>query len=280
MEEPRPGGEVESMRDGYRTDVVRQTANLLGALFQILAAAVAGPAVGRVANDYETFVLPAGYAFAIWLPIFALSLAYAVYAALPARREDELLRRVGPFTAAAFFLNGLWEILFPARQLVAAQVMLLGVFLAAGAAYLIAQRQISDTRANVAPSGGLLVAPAVGLLFGWVTAATLVGIASTLAGLGLLAGGIVEALLGAFLLLVGGLVACGALLAGGIGPFLGYLAYGATFLWALVAVVVEQYGESALTTGAAVVAAVCVLAVLVSVVYETRSARDKPRTVR
>lgn len=268
------------MRDGYRSDVMRQTANVLGALFQILAAAFAGPAVGRVANDYETFVLPAGYAFAIWVPIFALSLVYAVYAAFPARREDELLRRVGPFTAAAFFLNGLWEILFPARQLVAAQAVLLGVFLAAGAAYLIVQRQISDTRANVAPSGGLLVAPTMGLLFGWVTAAAMVGIASTLAGLGLLAGGIVEALLGSLLLLLGALLASGALLAGGTGPFLGYLAYGAAFLWALLAVVVEQYAESVLTTGAAAVAAVCVLAVLVSVVRETRVARHKPRRVR
>lgn len=268
------------MRDGYRSDVVRQAANVAGALFQIIAAVLAGPAVGRVASEYETLVLPAGYAFVIWAPIFGLSLVYAVYAAFPARRENPLLRRIGPFTAAAFLLNGLWEILFPARQLVAAQAVLLGVFLVSGAAYLLVQRQIADARANIPPSGALLVAPTVGLLFGWITAATLAGLATTLAGAGLLGGGLTEALLGSLLLLVGGLIAAGALLAGRLGPPLGYLAYGAAFLWALLAVVVNQYGESALTTGAAAVTMACVAAVLVSVVRERPSTGRRPRAAR
>lgn len=266
------------MRYGNGSDVVRQAANVVGALFQILAAALAGPAIGAAANQYDTLVLPAGYAFAIWTPIFALSLVYAVYAALPVKREDPLLRRIGPFTAAAFLLNGLWEVLFPARQLVAAQISLFGVLVVSGLAYLLVQRQIAAARANIPASGGLLVAPTVGLLFGWVTAAALVGLASTLSGLGLLGGGSTEAFLGSLLLLVGGLLASGALLAGRTGPPLGYLAYAAAFLWALVAVAIEQYGESALTTGAAAVTAASVAAVLLSVVREARAARHRPRS--
>lgn len=267
------------MRDGYTPDIVRQVANLAGAVFQILAAVIAGPAVARVAEENATLVLPAGYAFAIWIPIFALSLVYAVYAALPAKREDPLLRRVGPFTAVAFLLNGVWELLFPAGELVAAQIVLLGVFLASGAAYLIVQRQISDVRANIPVSGGLLVAPTTGLLFGWVTAATLVGLASTLAGLGFLNDGMVEALVGGGLLLAGGLIAAAALLAGRIGPALGYLTYAAAVLWALAAVMIEQYGESALTTGAAAVAAALVLVVLFGA-RRGPPARQRARPVR
>ncbi len=238
------------MRDGYASDAVRQAANVVGAVFQILAAVLAGPAIGRVAAEYETFVTPAGYAFAIWTPIFTLSLVYAVYAAFPARREDPLLRRIGWFTAAAFLLNGAWEILFPLERLIAAQAVLLGVLVASGVAYLLVQRQVSSTRSNVALSGGLLVAPTVGLLFGWVTAATLVGLASL------------------------------ALLAGRIGPRLGYLAYAAAFLWALVGVSVAQYEEFALTSVVAAATALCVALVSVSVVREVRAARRKPRTPR
>ena len=43
----------------------------------------------------------------MWGPIFALSLVYTVYQALPGGRQNPLLRRVGWFAAAAFAGNGL-----------------------------------------------------------------------------------------------------------------------------------------------------------------------------
>ena len=47
------------------------------------------PFVGNVSDRYPTYVVPAGYAFSIWSVIFALSLAYAVWQALPAQRAKE-----------------------------------------------------------------------------------------------------------------------------------------------------------------------------------------------
>lgn len=264
------------MRNFYRSDVARQAANLAGAVFQIVAAAISGPAVGRVAQENETLVLPATYAFAIWTPIFALSLAYALYAAFPVKREDPLLRRVGWFTAAAFLLNGLWEIVFPAGQFIAAQAALVGVFLTSGVAYLLVQRQISAARANESLSGRWLVAPTVGLLFGWVSAATLVGFATTLSALGLPGGGIFGVLVGGALLLAGGALASAALISGRLGPVLGYLAYGAAFVWALVAVAVGQYDASGIITVVAVVAALVVSLVLLRSLREARSRRLNP----
>lgn len=271
------------MRNFYRSDLARQAANVAGAVFQIVAAALAGPEVGRVAQENETLILPANYAFAIWTPIFALSLAYAIYAAFPARREDPLLRRVGWFTAAAFILNGAWEIAFPAERFILAQVVLVGVFLTSGVAYLLVQRQIAAVRANEALSGRWLVAPAIGLLFGWVSAAALVGLASTLAALGVVGGGLAGVLAGGALLIVGGLLASAALISGRLGPVLGYLTYGAAFLWALIAIAVEQYGESEIVVAVAAVVALAVAAVLFNTLREARSRRLDPaprRTVR
>jgi hypothetical protein len=249
------------MGDEGRWDAARQAANLAGALFQIGAPVLTSESVGRISAENGTLVVPADYAFSIWGLIFLLCLAYAAYGALPANRESPLLRRVGWFSGGAFLLNGLWEILFPARQFLFAQVVIVAIFVCAAVAYLrIARRE----RGVLSAGERWLVALPLGLLFGWITAATLVSFATTFVALGLLNGGIGEAILGATLLLTGSLIASAVLLAGETAPPQGYLAYAAAVLWALVAVVVNQYDASVLTTVAALVAAVPVALVITS----------------
>ncbi|MDQ3791932.1 MAG: hypothetical protein M3341_04690 [Actinomycetota bacterium] len=203
-------------------DVARQAANVVGAVFQVAVPVVTGPAVGRVSGENPTLVVPGDYAFVIWTPIFLLALVYAVYQALPSNRENPLLRRVGWFSALTYFSNGVWEILFPAREFVLSQVVFVGITGGAIAAFVLVQRG--------AGWGGWfdrwLVAPAFGLLAGWVTAAFFVGLVTVLVATGALNGGVGEALFGALMLIVGGAVACAVVLAGRTGPAQGYLAYG------------------------------------------------------
>lgn len=117
------------------------------------------------------------------------------------------------------------------------------------------------------------------MLFGWITAATLVSFATTLVALGLLNGGIGEAILGAALLLTGSLIASAVLLAGEATPPQGYLAYAAAVLWALVAIVVNQYDTSVLTTVAALVAAVPVALAVIGKLLGRPPGRRTKRTL-
>ena len=177
----------------------------------------------------------------------------------------------------------MWELAFPASQFILAQVVLVGVFVASGLAYLKTQRQIAEARANEPLSGRWLVAPTAGLLFGWVSAATLVGFATTLSALGVPGVGLVGVLVGGALLLLGGLLASAALLAGRFGPTLGYLSYGAAFLWALAAVMVNRYDVSEIITAIAALVALFVAAVLFVSWRQARARRlrpARPRTVR
>src|SRR5918998_4968409 len=128
------------MSRGIGRDVVRQVANVVGAVFQIAAPIATGPAIGRISDEYSTLVVPADYAFAIWTPIFLLALIYAGYQALPANRENPLLRRIGWFSALAFFSNGVWEILFPAREFALSQVVFVGISTGAVVAFVLLQR--------------------------------------------------------------------------------------------------------------------------------------------
>jgi hypothetical protein len=106
------------MSKGTRGDVARQAAVMSGAIFQIAVAIFTGPVVGNVSAENPTLVVPANYAFVIWTPIFVLAFIYAVYQALPSNRENPLLRRIGWFSALAYFSSGIWEIVFPAREFV------------------------------------------------------------------------------------------------------------------------------------------------------------------
>jgi hypothetical protein len=244
---------------GMVKDVVRQAANVVGAVFQIVVPVFTGPVVGRVSGENPTLVVPGDYAFVIWTPIFLLALVYAVYQALPSNRENSLLRRIGWFSALAYISNGIWEIVFPAREFVLSQVVFVGITTCAVAAFVLVQRG--------AGSGGRfdrwLVAPAFGLLAGWVTAAFFVGFVTVLVATGVLGGGgIGEAVLGALMLTVGGAIACAVILVGRNGPAQGYLAYGGAVLWALTGVVANQYQNSVITSTTAVVCALVVAAIL------------------
>lgn len=237
-------------------DGVRQGANVVGAVLLVAVAVLTGNDVADIANRNRSLILPAGWAFAIWGPIFALAVAYAVYQALPVRQNDPLLRRIGWWTAAALLGSALWEALFPARWFVPAQLAIAAVFVVLAVAFL---RFVDDVRPDGATTAERwLIAPLLGLFFGWITAATLVGLAATLVALGFDGDSLGAAIGGGGLLLLGVGIATTMVLVGMRGPTLLWAGYGAAVLWALAGVAANQADDSLLTTIAAV-AAVAVL---------------------
>jgi hypothetical protein len=227
----------------------------------VVITAAAGAAIqDAVDSGPPSLVEPAAYAFGIWGVIFALSLAYAVYQVLPANRESPLLRRIGWLTAGAFFCTGLWSVFVTFREFSLAQLMLLGIFGFLLVAYL---RLVRSERRALGAADRWLVALPLAPFFGWVTAANAVSLTSEAVRSGLVAGGVGEALLGSALLLAGSGLAAAVVLAGKNGPAQAYLVYGATVLWALIGVIVNQYDASLVTTGASVVSAVVVALTLI-----------------
>jgi len=245
-------------------DVARQTANVVGALFQVVVTFQAAAGINAVTDGSgpPPLIEPASYAFAIWSLIFGLSLVYAMYQALPVQRANPLLRGIGWWTAAAFACTGLWSIFVPRRELILAQISLLAIGLCLGVAFfrLIAtarQRQLS-------PGERWCVGLVLGPFFAWMTAANPVSLYSFLAGPdGLLTDDRFAAeLIGALVLLLTGTFAAVVVRAGKAAPPQAYLSYAATILWAVVGIVVNQYAASSLVTAAAVLAAVPVMAAL------------------
>ena len=228
------------------SDVTRQFAVVFGAIFQIYASYGVGSSVGVIAQEYRSLILPATYAFAIWGPIFVLCLVYAIYQALPRQRANPIFRAIGWWTAGAFIANGAWSYTYTERQFILAQVILFAGFVFAGSAYLRFARERSA--ANATNLDNWLTGPTLGLLFGWITAANVAGLAGTLISQGFAATGQGAEIGGGALLLTGGAVASFVILVSRQGPYGAWVAYAAAVLWALLAVIVEQRTASRITT--------------------------------
>jgi hypothetical protein len=242
------------------SDIARQFAVVFAAIFQVYASYGGGASVGAIAQEIRSLILPAGYAFSIWGPIFLLCGLYAIFQALPAQRENPTFRAIGWWTAAAFAANGAWISAYTSRQFILAQAIIFAGFVFAGSAFLRYTR--AETGKGVSNIGRWIVGPALGLLFGWLTAANIVGLASTLVAMGFAATGKGAEIGGAALLLLGGAVAFFVILGAKGGPEGAWIAFGAAVLWALAAVIFEQRAASTVTAGAAAICAVLVLAAM------------------
>lgn len=239
------------------TDVARQFTNVFAAIFQIYASYTVGSSVGVIAQEYRSPILPATYAFAIWGPIFILCGIYALYQALPGQRESPAFRSIGWWTAGAFLANGAWSYAYTSRQFLLAQAIIFAAFVFAAGSYLRFARAVPAAHATDIVNR--LIGPALGLLFGWLTAASIVGLAGTLIAQGFAASEQRAEIRDAVLLLLGGAVAFFIIRASRKGPYGAWISYSAAVLWALVAVIVEQRSTSTITSAAAAVTAVLVL---------------------
>ena len=73
-----------------------------------------GPDNGTLSDRYPTLIVAAGYAFAIWGPIFFLDAVFGFWQAFLAKARDAgVLRRVVPAAGAGFALTAAWMIVFP-----------------------------------------------------------------------------------------------------------------------------------------------------------------------
>ena len=224
-------------------DRVRQAANVVFAIAQVIMVPLLGSGdIGAVSRRSPTYVVPAGYAFAIWSLIFALSLAYAVYQALPAQRENPLLCRVGWFTATAFLASALWEVAFP-RGLFWVSVGLIVLCLVSNT--LVVARTL-PALPRLTGAERVLVRVTFSIYLGWITVATVANVAQTLSASGWSASSPGAPTWGVAILVVAGVIASAVTWATRAN-----VAYALTVVWALTAGVVGQRsGENPLSTDA------------------------------
>lgn len=210
-------------------DALRATLLLAAAVAQILAGYLPilldwPVTIAARSAELRTPLVPAGYAFAIWGPLFLWFLVLAVRQALPGERAR--LPRAGWLIALVFALNAAWEVYVPWRDLDwgSSLILLASLCLALGLGIALGDRL------TAARDRWFLVYP-LQALAGWLTAAFFANLSSTLVLAGLTSEGSTVSLLLLALLLV---VAVAAALR------MASYAYVLPAVWALIALVVSN----------------------------------------
>lgn len=233
---------------------------LLLALLQIavpLVPAVRDNAFTQADRAGEPPIVPAGYAFAIWGLIEAVSLGWALWSVA---RPTPLTERLATPLAVVFAGFTLWLL---AVSFVEQNWLPLAVFLGMAVALGVALRTALGARAEIAgwsaPGRGLLWG-VLGLYTGWTSIAVWANLTTALAGSGAPVTG-TAAVLGQLAVLAGAAATAAAVLrwTGGLLPYAGAV------LWAFVGVVVGAAGAGEPVLSAAAAAAAVLVVVLTAV---------------
>ncbi|AHY46048.1 Hypothetical Protein RradSPS_0765 [Rubrobacter radiotolerans] len=236
-------------------DRLRQGVTVFGAVFQVLIGFFVP--VGSLVNREVSLIIPAGWAFSIWGPIFLLCGVYAVYQLLPSKRYDPLLRRVGWPLGLTFVGNGVWTAIQPLQSPVLSQVVITIVLVLA----IVALVRFARSSVENGTQQWIVGLP-VGLLAGWLTAANVVGFNDMLVRLGVVGSGLLAALVGAGLLVVGVAFAAVVIRVVSSGPPQATVTYAVGVVWGLFGIVANQYDASLITAGVAALGLVLLLALL------------------
>ena len=131
---------------------------------------------GAISDRFHVYFVPAGYVFAIWGLIYIGLIAYAIYQALPAQKNNPRLRATGWWVVLGGLANSIWIFLWHYEQFVGtlgAMFILL--------ATLIAVYQGLEIGKNKVSSGEKwLVRVPFSIYLGWITVATVANVTDVL----------------------------------------------------------------------------------------------------
>jgi hypothetical protein len=185
-----------------------------------------GEFIGDRSDAVRTLITPAGWAFAIWGPLFLLSIAFALWQALPPQRTNALLDRIGWPAAIALAAQGVWSTYTQIANLTFVSVAIILVSLAG---LLIVLRALVHTP-SLSRGERIFVAPAFTALAAWLTAASIVNISASLKYHGI-AGAEPSPAITTLMIVIGAIIASFAAARSRGAPL-----YGLVFAWALIAI--------------------------------------------
>ncbi len=217
---------------------------------------------GEISDRFQVYFVPAGYVFSIWGLIYLGLIAFAIYQALPAQRENPDLRGIGYLFALSCLGNIAWLFLWHFEVFPLTIVAMLALLLSLIAIYL----RLGIGRVSVPVAMKWLVHIPFSIYLGWVTVATIANATSLLDYLKWDGWGIAPQTWAVIMLLVATVIAALVSLTRGD------VAYLLVIVWAFVGIAVKHADTPSVTNGAWITSVLVLLALVAGVFLRRRGA--------
>ncbi len=154
---------------------VRQLLNVVGLVIALVINVLAtqlplnGITTAQVSDRFPALFVPAGYVFAIWGVIYLGLIAFTVYQALPAQRENPRLQKLGLLFLLSNILNSIWLFTYHYLQLGLGLVVISLFLLVLIRIYTVLEIGVH----KVKPAEFWLVNTPFSIYLGWLTVATI-----------------------------------------------------------------------------------------------------------
>lgn len=163
-------------------DILRQAAVVLSIVITLTVNTLAntlplnGLNTGDISDRFQVYFVPAGYVFSIWGLIYIGLIAYGIYQALPAQRENPRLRATGWWIALGGLANSAWIFLWHYEQF---PLTLLAMFTLL-ATLITTYFKLGIGRGKVSKTETWAVRVPFSVYLGWITVATIANVTSVL----------------------------------------------------------------------------------------------------
>ena len=222
-----------------------------------------GLTIGGISQNIfgNVLITPASYAFAIWGLIYLGLISFAIYQALPARRSDSLLQKIGYKIAIASIAQVIWVFCFLYRQFGASMIAMLCILLPLIGAYWSLPFKTRISRWH-----RWLVRTPISIYLAWISIATILNGALVLESWQWNGWGISAPIWTVIMLLIAGLITHFVTL-----PRLDF-AYAGVFVWGVIAIAIKN-SDTVLISGTAIGLSISLVVLLLSFSFYGESER-------
>ncbi|HNT76997.1 MAG TPA: tryptophan-rich sensory protein [Anaerolineae bacterium] len=131
---------------------------------------------GQISDRFQVYFVPAGYVFSIWGVIYLGLIAFTIFQALPAQRENPRLRATGWWIALSGLANSAWIFLWHYEQFPLTVIAMLVLL----ASLILTYLRLGIGRTKVSTAETWAVRVPFSIYLGWITVATVANITSLL----------------------------------------------------------------------------------------------------